>query len=86
VIPYPGIELALKQTNGDRSSARHLMRAHIMAGAERQAAQAGCSMKCTAERHADEPYGCKNDGSGCICYCHDPLAGPQVSDEEGDRK
>lgn len=86
MISHPGTELALKQTNGDRLAARHLIRAHILAGAERQAEQAGCSMKCATGRHATEPYGCKNDGSGCICACHDPHAGPKVSDEEGDRR
>lgn len=68
---YPSPEKALRQAGGDRAAARHLIRAAIMAGAERQVAQAGCSGKCTVEQHADEPYGCKNDGSTCICYCHD---------------
>ena len=69
--PYPTMQAALKRTNGDRSAARHLIKAHIMADAERLAAQAGRSIKCKNENHADEPYGCKNDGTGCICFCHD---------------
>lgn len=76
MIPYPGIKLALKQANGDRSAARGLMRAAVLADAERQAAIAGLSMNCEYGKHADQRYGCKNDGSGCICECHDQPATP----------
>lgn len=32
------------------------------------------SSKCSTPpgHHADEPYGCANDGSTCLCECHDP--------------
>jgi len=70
-VSHPGMELALKRTDGDRSAARHLIRAHIMADAERKASAAACSMKCAADQHVDDAYGCRNDGSGCLCYCHD---------------
>jgi len=42
-----------------------------MAEAERQAAIAGRSMKCESGMHADQLYGCANDGTTCICPCHD---------------
>lgn len=71
MISYPGMELALKRTNGDRAAARHLIRAHIMAAAERQAEHAGCSLMCEYGRHADQSYGCANDGTTCLCNCHD---------------
>lgn len=72
--PRPGMELALQRTNGDRAAARHLIKAHIMANAERQAELAGRSLKCGNEDHANDPNGCKNDGTGCLCYCHDATA------------
>jgi len=72
--PYPTAQKALDLTAGDRVAARHLIRAHIMANAERLVAQAGCSIKCKSDRHSDQNYGCQNDGSGCICYCHDQPA------------
>jgi hypothetical protein len=41
------------------------------------------SMKCRHDqagfglpRHAGEPDGCKNDGTGCLCECHDPEPSP----------
>ena len=74
MISYPGtpdVRLALERTRGDRAAARHLIRAHIMAEAERQAAIAGRSMKCESGMHADQLYGCANDGTTCICQCHD---------------
>lgn len=30
------------------------------------------SFKCHWGNHADIPGGCQNDGSGCLCECHDP--------------
>ena len=78
MISYPGQALALKHTGGDRAAARQLIKAHMLAEAERQAAVAACSMNCEWGRHADEDYGCANDGSGCLCACHDGTGGESL--------
>lgn len=62
---------ALKQANGDREVARALIRAGIVARAEAEARFAGRSLKCKRDEHATDRYGCANDGSTCICACHD---------------
>lgn len=79
--PYPGTELALRQANGDRAAARQLMREAILAGAEQEVSVAGRSMKCGWGKHAPDRHGCENDGSGCICECHDTPAGPYTPEE-----
>lgn len=47
--------------------------------ADRAVAQARAferSIKCANyERHAGDPDGCRNDGSRCLCECHDPAEG-----------
>lgn len=48
--------------------------------AKHEAATFGRSMKChgwdlsAPPRHAGTPDGCKNDGTSCICECHDQAA------------
>jgi len=32
------------------------------------------SIKCEQGYHARGPNGCKNDGTGCLCGCHDQEA------------
>lgn len=71
MISHRGTEAALECAAGERPLARDLIRADIITQAERLAKIAGCSLKCQADNHADEPYGCANDGSTCICACHD---------------
>lgn len=70
-LPFLSTEAALQQANGERGLARDLIRAGIIAGAEAEARLAGRSLKCKREHHADQSYGCSNDGSTCICACHD---------------
>lgn len=77
-IPFLSTEAALKQAEGRRGLARDLIRAGIVAEAEKEARLAGRSLKCKRENHADESYGCSNDGSTCICACHDL---PEESDQ-----
>jgi len=76
MIRHLTVERALRQADGDRELARSLIRVGILAEAERDAVAAGCSLKCRAGHHADLsfeniPIGCSNDGSTCICRCHD---------------
>lgn len=60
-----------------RAVVRREMRDKILADAERRIRQAGRSMKCAGwggisnPRHAGQEHGCANDGTGCVCECHD---------------
>lgn len=72
------------------STDRAARRAQIAENAQRRAASAakheaatyGRTSKChgwnltAPPRHAGTPDGCKNDGSSCICECHDAQAQP----------
>lgn len=78
---YPGVELALRQTNGDRAAARAVIHDCIIEQAEQEAMLAGLSLKCRVEMHAIAGNGCANDGSTCICACHDLSAGPYTEQE-----
>jgi hypothetical protein len=40
------------------------------------------SIRCQDGDHA--PGGCHNDGSGCLCACHDPEIALQVRDATGE--
>jgi len=60
----------------ERVAVRKQIRDEQIARAERDAATLGRSMKCRGwderpPRHAGSLDGCKNDGTGCICECHD---------------
>ncbi len=62
----------------ERAAQRKLIREDQIAKAERRALVLGRSIKCGgwdgnhAPRHAGDPSdGCKNDGTSCICECHD---------------
>lgn len=70
----------------DRAVVRREIRERVMAEAHRQAATLGRSMKCggwggiAPPRHAGAEYdGCANDGTGCVCECHDPTTQPVES-------
>ena len=75
--PFP-LDTDARQTARDEIKADCLRRAEIEAG------QTGRSMKCNGygnqfpRLHSDHPGGCANDGSGCVCECHDQIA-PGVS-------
>jgi hypothetical protein len=47
----------------------------ITAKAQREVLQTGRSLKCGEGRHQGRyADGCRNDGSSCICSCHDERA------------
>lgn len=56
---------------------RAALRGRIGEAGRRQAIAMRLSLKCegvqVVAQHADQSDGCKNDGSGCLCECHDPL-------------
>jgi len=87
MIPYPTTQTLLTKhgnTAAGREKARKEIVAVIRAGADREATAAGRSMKCAGwanagialatPRHRGDPDGCRNNGSTCICECHDPIS------------
>lgn len=59
----------------DRQMVRDRELLYAMRRAFEVAANHGLSMKCREGRHAPwigTPTGCANDGSTCLCECHDP--------------
>jgi hypothetical protein len=52
-----------------RRERRATIRAQVLAEAEREISLQGRSMRCG---RYDAHGSCRNDGSGCICECHDP--------------
>ena len=53
---------------------RRLKRGELRSRALRSAARGWIprSRNCEDDRHSWDPYGCRNDGTGCLCGCHDP--------------
>jgi hypothetical protein len=80
MIPHTTVE-ALLAKHGNTLEGRPKVRAHIrrqvLAAAEAEATVAGLSHACRNGHHfsATGPSGCRNDGSDCICECHDPKEG-----------
>lgn len=72
MIIHLSVDIALEQTGGDRPAARALIREGMMQQAELEAGLAGLSLKCRIDMHANAGNGCANDGSACLCECHDP--------------
>lgn len=68
----------------NRAEIRTRIRAEQRARAERDAARLGRSIKCGIDkRHADQVGGCANDGTGCVCECHDgPTAVITIGQED----
>lgn len=60
-------------TNAERAERRERYRVEAL----QRAARVGRSIKCggwdgiAIPRHADMPDGCRNDGTNCLCECHD---------------
>jgi hypothetical protein len=70
VTPHTAVaNLLAKHGNhgAGRARARAQIAREIGGSIAAQIAQAGRSMRCAVEDH-----GCLNDGSTCICECHDP--------------
>ncbi len=54
----------------ERATLRRKVRSVALLEAEQRATEAGRSIKCGQwNQHA--PGGCQNDGTNCICECHD---------------
>jgi hypothetical protein len=57
---------------GERRALRRQHADRILERANAEAAISGASIKCRIGNHA--PGGCQNDGTGCLCACHDPAS------------
>lgn len=86
MIPFPAVTALLDKHGTDatgRQKVRDVIADAIRAEGKRRIekalGEAGRSMKCAGAggiatpRHADTDDGCANDGSTCICRCHDPV-------------
>jgi hypothetical protein len=88
MIARPTVESLLEahgNTVAGRKKARAVMTAAIMASAQREAEIAGRSWNCEVGHHRRivDAYavGCANDGSGCLCDCHDDQVGGVSNDQ-----
>lgn len=80
MIPYPSPELLLREF-GSHDEGRRKARAEIeramVERAKAEAERAGRSLNCESGNHRDVyqgvRVGCRNDGSTCICECHDTI-------------
>lgn len=74
MTPHPSVETALRETRGDRAAARRLIRRTLLNSAERDAAVAGLSLRCSDAVLGGLTHTCANSGDTCICQCHDEAA------------
>ena len=60
-----------------REAARQQIREDLARDAAARAEEQGRSWKCAEGiRHRGVEFdGCRNDGTGCLCWCHDPEDG-----------
>lgn len=71
-------------TREGRVAARQELKDAIMAEARRKELIRGRSMKCGGwdgrfpPKHAGTDDGCGNDGTTCVCECHDRLVGEHL--------
>lgn len=63
-------------TAAARAAHRRSIHTRIAAASQHEADRLGRSPKCAHAEHADQPGGCANDGTGCLCECHDPKDTP----------
>ncbi len=62
------------QAKATEAEIRAALRERHVARARTEGATRGHSINCRLGRHADEEFGCANDGSSCLCECHDGTA------------
>jgi hypothetical protein len=64
-------------TAAERKARRTAIVTNAIAKAAARAADAYHSLKCQLGNHSSNEGGCANDGSTCLCQCHDPADGSQ---------
>lgn len=78
IVSHPTVPILLEshgRTVEGRRAAREQIVAEIVERARREARLCGLSLNCErAVRWGLEPgrHACRNDGSTCLCECHDP--------------
>lgn len=77
-ISHPSVEAFLAHAEGDRAQARNDIREHVLEQVRDQLPLLpllGLSTRCeTLLRYSSVPldkHDCQNDGSSCLCECHD---------------
>ena len=73
----------------ERRALREERQRAIIADARARAAVTGSSINCRHGNHRrrEDPYGwvgCANDGTGCLCECHDPAEARQTGGADRD--
>jgi hypothetical protein len=66
--------MAYSQVKAERQRLRKQLEENALARAYRLNRSHKCGGNGNAfwvPRHAGDPEGCKNDGTGCLCECHD---------------
>lgn len=74
-ISHPPVEAFLAHAQGDRAQARNDIREHVLEQVRSQLPMLGLSTRCeTMLRYSNvllDKHDCQNDGSSCLCECHD---------------
>jgi hypothetical protein len=76
VIPHPTTETLLRrhgQTAEGRQRARQELIDVAVESARVAAAKMGLSLRCEQAVRWGLGHDCRNDGSTCLCSCHDPV-------------
>jgi hypothetical protein len=79
MLPHPTVATLVGRhgnTADGRAAARRELETSFLVQVRQLAAEAGRSLRCRAGDHhrRDEEHGvvgCGNDGTGCLCDCHD---------------
>jgi len=76
-LPYPIDGRPYSRNLAERQAERDRIRVYMLAQAELQIAKAARSPRCSGDanwgqtEHSNDFGGCRNDGSTCLCECHD---------------
>jgi hypothetical protein len=60
------------RTSAERIDLRAMVLNRLVQEASFAARLHGLSLDCESAVRWDGPHACKNDGSTCLCSCHDP--------------
>ena len=88
-LPFPN-NRPYSRDAGERQAERDRIRTYMLAAAELQITDAGRAPNCgeysrpwaSGPIHSTEPNGCRNDGSTCLCECHDVPSGAEPEETQ----
>jgi hypothetical protein len=73
MIPHSTVRNLLTWNEDDREAARRSLESEMVGYARRQVQLEGLSPNCVEDViHGTKHHRCRNDGSNCLCICHDP--------------